>query len=154
MTSDPYPCRPTAPKVGERARWPSSVADHTGRPVSIADYAGRMVLVYFFPRDQTEGCVIPSYGLGKGGRLVTIPIIAVSLDGAEAGEQFLRQTGNQCTVMNDADHIIRHCYGILVRSSGHHHAFVIDVEGMILRVWSGIDTAVLWEIVANLGPSD
>src|SRR5690606_24252854 len=42
-------------KAGDRA--PSfTLPDHTGKPVSLADFAGRLVVLYFYPKDDTPTC--------------------------------------------------------------------------------------------------
>lgn len=141
---------PVRPKIGDTAPWSTGVVDHTGRPIILDDLRGRTVLIYFYPRDQTTGCVLPTYGLAHG-RMPGLPVLAISLDGPEGQREFLERTGDQCRVVNDNDGVLRRSYGLPEDLVGHHYAFLVGADGRIFFTWSGIDVDGLWKKVSRIG---
>ena len=48
-------------KVGDKA--PAlSLPDQSGEPVSLKDFTGKQVVLYFYPKDDTPGCVNEACG--------------------------------------------------------------------------------------------
>lgn len=40
-----------------------TLPDQNGHPVSLSDFAGKKVVLYFYPRDNTPGCIPPGLRL-------------------------------------------------------------------------------------------
>lgn len=137
------------PIVGEAAPWIKGLTDHSGKTVSLDDFSGRWKVVYFYPRDQTEGCVITTYEIASTPD--EMAIIAVSLEGIDGQREFLERNGDQFICLADSDGALRRKYGLesLTAGTSHykglHHAFLISSDGRLMRTWSGVDTRSLWQ---------
>src|SRR6478672_11582499 len=80
------------PKVGDKA--PAFEAkDQDGKTVKLSDFAGKqVVLLYFYPKDQTPGCTKEACGFrDRIGDLKkeNVEVIGVSFDSAESHQKFI-----------------------------------------------------------------
>src|SRR5579862_9674889 len=62
-----------------------------GTPISLRDYKGKYVVLYFYPKDMTQGCTIEAHGFQRDLDLYTkknAVILGVSVDNVESHQQF------------------------------------------------------------------
>lgn len=128
------------PKVGEKAPLIEG-RDQDGKTWKLADVVGKkVVLLYFYPKDDTPGCTKQACGLRdrmsdlkKDG----VEVIGVSFDSAESHQKFIKQYDLNFPLLADTDGKIADAYGVR-REPGKNIArrvsFLIGKDGKIAHV--------------------
>jgi peroxiredoxin Q/BCP len=129
----------TLPKVGDKA---PSVSGKTqdGKTWKLEDSVGKkIVLLYFYPKDDTPGCTKEACGLrDRMGDLKkdNVEVVGVSFDSAESHQKFIEKHSLNFTLLADTDGKIADAYG--VRATGKNMArrvsFLIGLDGKIAHV--------------------
>ena len=127
------------PKVGDKA--PAFEAkDQDGKTVKLSDFAGKqVVLLYFYPKDQTPGCTKEACGFRdqiSDLKKENVEVIGVSFDSPESHQKFISKFSLNFPLLADTDGKIADAYG--VRMSGRNMArrvsFLIGLDGKIAHV--------------------
>jgi peroxiredoxin Q/BCP len=134
---------------------PGSKAPEFGLPsdagdtVRLADLRGKKVVLYFYPRDDTEGCTAEACEfrdrwaeVGKAGAVV----LGVSPDGVTSHGKFKRKFRLPFPLLADLDHAVAERYGVWGEKSmfGRRYmgirrtTFVIDEAGRITRIFERV----------------
>ncbi len=130
--------------VAEGTRAPPFAAKtHDGREVSLASLAGKVVVLYFYPKDDTPGCTIEATEFRDTHadfETAKAVVVGVSTDGLESHESFARKYDLPFTLLPDPDAVIARAYGVPLKA-GHAKrvTFVIDRRGVIAKVFSSVD---------------
>ena len=88
--------------------------DATGRAWRRADLAGRPFVVYFYPADETPGCVAEACGYRDAWpafEALGVPVLGVSRDDARAHEAFARGRRLPFTLLSDPDGAMHTAFG-------------------------------------------
>ena len=117
-----------------------------GTPVSLDSYRGKWVVLYFYPKDMTTGCTIEAHNfqrdLGKY-QAANAVILGVSVDSVDSHKQFCTKDSLSFTLLSDADKKVVDQYGSLGSYAGFkiakRNTFLIDPQGKIVKVWTGVD---------------
>ncbi|WP_153555133.1 thioredoxin-dependent thiol peroxidase [Roseimaritima sediminicola] len=122
---------------------------YEGQTKKLADYAGRIVVLYFYPRDNTPGCTRQACAfrdaqdrLAAAGAVV----LGVSPDAVASHEGFRDKYELNFPLLADPDHAVAEAYGAWreknlygKKSMGiQRSTFLIDGEGMIVKVWKRV----------------
>jgi peroxiredoxin Q/BCP len=123
-----------------------------GRQHSLADYRGRILVVYFYPKDDTPGCTLQACGfrdLHPDFMRLDATVIGVSADGLPAHQKFVNKHGLPFVLLADTEHALCERAGVwqqkhmagrtymgIVRST-----FLIGPDGGIVREWRGVRVA-------------
>ena len=117
-----------------------------GSAVSLSDFRGKWVVLYFYPKDNTPGCTIEAHNFQRDlsryeqGKAV---IIGVSLDSTESHKAFCAKQGLRFKLLADTEKKVAGQYGSLRNYLGFkiaaRNTFLIDPEGKIVKVWTGVD---------------
>ncbi len=132
------------------------------KPVSLSDYKGKWVVLYFYPKDQTQGCTIEAHNfqrdMAKYDALNAV-VLGVSLDTVEGHKAWCAKDTFSFKLLADPDHKVVDAYGVPVNTHGEmkfasRDTFLISPTGKIVKVWEKVDpnvhsTDVLAEIAAN-----
>jgi peroxiredoxin Q/BCP len=128
------------PKVGTTAP-PVTGQDQDGKTWNLADAAGKsIVLLYFYPKDDTPGCTKQACGLRdrmadlkKDG----VEVVGVSFDSSESHQKFIAKHNLNFFLLADPDGKIVDAYGVR-RAAGLKFAkrvsFLIGKDGKIVHV--------------------
>ena len=127
------------PKAGDKA--PLVEAENQdGKAWKLADAVGKqIVLLYFYPKDDTPGCTKEACGLRD--RMAdlkkdNVQVIGVSFDSAESHQKFIAKHSLNFPLLADTDGKIADAYG--VRAAGRNMArrvsFLIGLDGKIAHV--------------------
>jgi peroxiredoxin Q/BCP len=121
----------------------------TGEPLRLRSLRGRPVVLYFYPKDDTEGCtveacefrdVFPQFD-ARGAA-----ILGVSPDGVKSHAKFKAKYGLPFTLLADTEHAVADAYGVWQEKSMFGRAymgvvrttFVIDARGRVARVFEKV----------------
>ena len=129
------------PAVGQAAP-EFSLPSQEGGPVGLKDYRGKWVVLYFYPKDMTQGCTIearnfqvdlPKYEQKKA------VIVGVSVDSTGSHKEFCAKEGLTFKLLSDTEKKVSDQYGSL-RTNGMsaRNTFLIDPTGKIAKVWTGV----------------
>ena len=127
------------PKVGEKAPLVTG-KNEKGKTWKLADAAGKkIVLLYFYPKDNTPGCTKEACGLRDQMDTLKkdkVQVIGVSFDNEESHQRFIEQHKLNFPLLADTDGKIADAFG--VRANGKNIArrvsFLIGLDGKIAHV--------------------
>jgi len=130
----------TTPKVGDAAP-PVEGKDQDGKTWKLSDHAGKkVVLLYFYPKDDTPGCTKQACGLRdqmSDLKKENVEVVGVSFDNAESHQKFREKHSLNFTLLADTDGKIADAYGVR-RGPGAKMArrasFLIGKDGKIKHV--------------------
>src|SRR6201987_4478810 len=106
-------------KIGDAAPAFKSIAVGgiygAGQPVKLNDFKGSMLILYFYPRDDTPGCTRQACDLrdawasfGRAGAVV----LGVSPDREASRAKFKAKSALPFTLLADPDHSVSELYGV------------------------------------------
>jgi thioredoxin-dependent peroxiredoxin len=130
------------PQVGQTA--PAfSLPSQEGGPVSLKDFHGKWVVLYFYPKDMTQGCTIEAHNfqqdLPKYDQKHAV-IVGVSVDSTDSHKEFCAKESLTFKLLSDTDKKVVDLYGSLnPRGMASRNTFLIDPAGKIVKVWTGVN---------------
>ncbi|HOA71911.1 MAG TPA: thioredoxin-dependent thiol peroxidase [Phycisphaerae bacterium] len=154
------------PAIGSRA--PSfSAPDANGQRISLSSFRGKKIVVlYFYPKDNTSGCTKEACGFRDAHELYQqagIQVLGVSPDSVASHQKFASKYALPFPLISDEDKQICEAYGVWQEKSMYGRkymgvartTFVIDKQGRIAHIFekvktTGHDQEVLEWIRANL----
>lgn len=122
------------------------VPGDNGKPLSLSACKGKIVVLYFYPKDDTSGCTAQAKDFScaidaftKAGAVV----IGVSPDSAQSHAKFRQKHGLSVQLAADTDKTVAGAYGVWVEKSMYgkkymgveRSTFLIDKKGRIAREW-------------------
>ena len=148
-------------KVGDAA--PSVEGqDQDGKAWKLADHVGkRVVLLYFYPKDDTPGCTKQACGLrDRMGDLKKekVEVVGVSFDSSESHQKFMAKHNLNFTLLADTEGKIADAFGARRepgRNMARRASFLIGLDGRIAHVTdvpsADVHLAEMKDAVAKLG---
>lgn len=148
------------PKAGEAAPRIEG-KDQDGKTWKLADHVGKqVVLLYFYPKDETPGCTKQACGLrDRMGDLQKqkVQVVGVSFDSSESHQKFIAKHNLNFPLLADTDGKIADAFGVR-REPGKNMArrasFLIGLDGKIAHVTdvpsADVHLAEMKEAVAKL----
>lgn len=135
------------PKVGDKAPLIEG-KDQDGKAWKLADEVGKkVVLLYFYPKDETPGCTKEACGLRD--RMTDlkkdeVEVVGVSFDSAESHKTFIAKHNLNFTLLVDTDGRIAEAYGAKMadRNMARRVSFLIGKDGKIAHVTDNKDATV------------
>ena len=90
-----------------------------GQEVKLADFAGSTLVLYFYPKDDTPGCVAQACGVRDSWCEIQSKamLFGVSVDSTESHEAFIKKHGLPFPLLSDPDHEIVDAYQVWVEKS-------------------------------------
>ena len=122
-----------------------------GREVKLADFAGSTLVLYFYPKDDTPGCVAQACGVRDSWREIQskAELFGVSVDSAESHHAFIEKHGLPFPLLSDPGHEIVNAYQVWVEKSMYgkkymgteRTTFLIDPTQRIIAILRKIKPA-------------
>ena len=117
----------------------------TGR-LRLADLKGTVVVLYFYPKDDTPGCTKEAIGFSERKaefEALGTTVVGVSKDSAKSHGKFREKYGLDLVLGSSPDNEMLERYGVWVEKSMYGRSymgvdratFLIDREGRVRRVW-------------------
>jgi len=135
----------TVPAAGQVA--PTfTLPSQDGSQIALDTFRGKWVVLYFYPKDMTQGCTIEAHNfqrdLSKYEALNAV-IVGVSVDTPDSHKQFCTKEGLTFRLLADPEHKVVDEYGSLghfgTMTIAQRNTFLIDPEGKIVKVWTKVD---------------
>jgi peroxiredoxin Q/BCP len=111
-----------------------------GKTVSLKDFRGQWVVLYFYPKDMTQGCTIEAHNFERDLPQYTAKkaaILGVSADTVDSHQQFCTKESLTFKLLADPGKEMISSYGSLAANGAvaARNTFVIDPKGVIRKVY-------------------
>jgi thioredoxin-dependent peroxiredoxin len=145
-----------------------SLPDENGKIHTLSETLGRIVVVYFYPRDDTPGCTTEACNFRDNYSdylSANIVLLGISPDHVKSHLKFKQKYQLPFPLLADKDHLVCERYGVWgpKRLMGREYdgvlrtTFLIDPRGIIARVFENVrpaeHSAEVLQAVKALSPS-
>jgi thioredoxin-dependent peroxiredoxin len=122
-------------------------------PVSLSDYKGKWVVLYFYPKDQTQGCSLEAHNFQRDlskFQAANAVVLGVSMDTVDSHKAWCTKDSFTFKMLADPDHKAIDAYGVPTRQVNMNgtpttiamrDTFLISPEGKIVKMWEVKDIA-------------
>jgi peroxiredoxin Q/BCP len=125
--------------------------DQDGKIIRLDDYAGKKVVLYFYPKDNTQGCTAEACNLRDNNELLLkegFQVIGVSIDSEKSHKGFALKYSLPFPLIADTSKKIVNDYGVYGEKKMYGKSYfgivrttyVIDEKGIIEKIISKVDT--------------
>jgi peroxiredoxin Q/BCP len=135
------------PEVGGTAP-DFKLTSNENKQVSLSDLRGKWVVLYFYPKDFTSGCTLEARNFQRDiaqYEKANAVILGVSFDSAESHRDFCAKESLSFRLLADTKGEVSEKYGSVREYNGNklsaRNTFLIDSEGKIARVFTGVQPA-------------
>ena len=138
-------------KLSEGQKAPSfELMGSGGSLINLGNLKGNIVVLYFYPKDDTPGCTIEACEFRdmKGIYDQTgIKVFGVSADDFDSHKNFINKFDLNFELIIDENHEICQKYGVLYEKNDNGNSklsikrvtFLIDDNGVIMKIWREVD---------------
>lgn len=117
-----------------------------GGTLRLKDYRGQMVVLYFYPKDDTPGCTTESCDFRDNFaalKRLGVAVIGISRDSVARHDKFKAKYQLNFPLISDEDGAVCEAFGAWVEKSLYgkkymgidRSTFLIGADGKILRIW-------------------
>lgn len=122
-----------------------------GESISLSDFEGKKVVLYFYPKALTPGCITQACGIRDHkdafSELNTV-VLGISPDAPKLLTRFTEKKELNFPLLSDEDHSIAESYGVwaLKKFMGkeyigiHRVTFIIDEKGVLRHIMAKVKT--------------
>jgi peroxiredoxin Q/BCP len=132
-----------------------TLSSQEGKQVSLKDFRGQWVVLYFYPKDMTQGCTIEAHNFQADQDKYTAKkaaIVGVSVDSVDSHVQFCTKENLTFKLLADPSHEVVDKYGSFGGKVANRNTFLIDPKGVIRKVYTGVQpNPHSAEVLAALG---
>ena len=140
MATTPYP----APDV--------ILPNETGDIIDIKDFRPNMVVLFFYPRDNTSGCTREAKGFTENIELfnnLNINVFGISKDSITSHEKFIKKQNLTIPLLSDEAGSVCEDFGVWKEKSMYgkiymgieRSTFIIDGSGSVTHEWRKVKVA-------------
>ena len=130
-----------APVAGTKAP-DFTLKSQEGKSVSLHDFKGKWVVLYFYPKDFTQGCTIEAHNFQADQPKydkMNAAIVGVSVDSVDSHVEFCTKENLTFKLLADEKHEVVNAYGSTQKFGANEVAarntFLVDPQGMIRKVF-------------------
>ena len=128
-----------------------NLPDQDGKQHQLSDYAGKWLVVYFYPKDETEGCTTEACSfrderdaIAKYGNAT---VVGISKDSVDSHKKFASKNNLNFTLLSDPEHEVIEAYGawgprkFMGKSyvGTHRNTYLVNPEGQIVKEYLGVN---------------
>src|SRR5580704_15980577 len=135
-----HAAEPSMPAAGTAAP-DFTLKSQEGKTVSLHDFRGKWVVLYFYPKDMTQGCTIEAHNFQADQDKYTAKkaaIVGVSVDSVDSHVQFCTKENLTFKLLADPTHQVVDQYGSFGGKVANRNTFLIDPKGVIRKVYTGV----------------
>ena len=132
------------PSVGAAAPG-FNLTTNEGKQVNLNDFKGKWVVLYFYPKDFTQGCTIEARNFQRDiakYEAVNAVILGVSVDNEQSHKDFCAKEGLTFKLLADTEAKVSEQYGSVMEYNGAklsaRNTFIIDPNGKIAKVFEKV----------------
>ncbi len=139
------------PGVGDKAPDFRLESDE-GEIVSRGDFAGKILIIYFYPKDNTPGCTQQGCDFRDNLNRLTkagAAVVGVNADTVESHRKFKAKHALTFPLLSDPEHAALEAYGVWQEKSLYgrkfmgivRSTFLVDAKGVVRKVWPKVRVA-------------
>lgn len=120
-----------------------TTVDDSGKTLSLSDFKGKVVVLYFYPKDDTPGCTKEAQSFRDNYQQYQdkdMVVLGVSMDDQGSHKQFKEKYGLPFQLLVDTDGAITKAYDVEGGGYSKRVTYIIDVEGKISYVDEKVKT--------------
>lgn len=117
-----------------------------GGTISLAGFRGRPVVLFFYPKDDTQGCTLEARdftALTPAFEAAGVGLLGLSPDPVTKHDRFIAKHDLAVPLASDETHEVLEAYGVWKEKSMYGRRYMgverttvlIDAEGRIARIW-------------------
>ena len=121
----------------------------SARQICLSELRGKIVVLYFYPKDNTPGCTNESKDFGALNdefSAAGCEIFGISRDSIKSHENFKAKLELPFDLISDTDEVACEAFGVMKMKNMYgkqvrgieRSSFVIDAEGRIAREWRAV----------------
>ena len=123
-----------------------SLSDQKGQLQTLSKMQGKWLVLYFYPKDETPGCVAEACSFRDN--IVAIKaqntvVWGVSVDNNESHSKFAKNHQLPFTLLADPEGTVAQKYGalrnLLLFKLAKRHSFIIDPEGRLVKIYRNVN---------------
>ncbi len=129
-----------------------SLPDQDGKAHALKDYAGKVVLLYFYPKDDTPGCTVEACTIRDSWskfRKAGVVVLGMSVDSVAKHKKFAEKYTLPFTLLADEDKEVVNAYGVWAKKKfmGREYmgikrwSFLIGTDGKIAKIYEDVKPA-------------
>jgi peroxiredoxin Q/BCP len=130
-----------APTAGTKAP-DFTLKSQEGKTVSLHDFKGKWVVLYFYPKDFTQGCTIEAHNFQADQPKydkINAAIVGVSVDSVDSHQKFCTTENLTFKLLADEKHEVVNTYGSTQKFGdaevAARNTFLVDPQGTIRKVF-------------------
>ncbi|MEM0139020.1 MAG: peroxiredoxin [Ferroplasma sp.] len=111
--------------------------DQDGKTVKLSDFKDSIVILYFYPKDNTPGCTMEAKNFRDNMGIFAekgIKVFGVSVDSPESHKKFQNKLNLNFTLLSDKEKDIVHKYGVMGMMTAKRVTYIIK-DGKIVYVY-------------------
>lgn len=125
-----------------------NLTSNEGKQVSLNDFKGKWVVLYFYPKDFTQGCTMQARNFQRDlakYEAVNAVILGVSVDNEQSHKEFCAKEGLSFKLLADTGAKVSEQYGSVMEYNGAklsaRNTFIIDPQGKVVKVFEKVKVA-------------
>jgi peroxiredoxin Q/BCP len=118
-----------------------SLLDQDGKSHTLSEYKGQKVVVYFYPKDDTQGCTTEACSIRDDYSLFeknAIKVFGVSYDDTQSHKNFAEKYDLPFTLLSDADKSVAKAFGADGMFVPSRKTYLIDEAGIIRKIYENV----------------
>ena len=142
------------PKVGQKAPGFTLPSQQKGEQISLNDFKGQWVVLYFYPKDFTQGCTIEAHNFQEDQPKYTAmnaAIVGISADTVDSHADFCTEENLTFKLLADPSLKVIDEYGSKTMLQGKmkealkqdaiaaRNTFLVDPDGVIRKVYTKVN---------------
>lgn len=123
-----------------------------GGEVSLAGLRGKPAVLFFYPKDDTEGCTVENIAFSAligDFDAAGVAVLGISPDPVRKHDRFKAKHDLKVKLLSDEDHHVLEAYGVWKQKSMYGRTymgverttFLIDKDGKIAEIWPKVKVA-------------
>lgn len=128
--------------------------------VQLSTLKNRVVVLYFYPKDDTPGCTAEACSFRDANHLMQkkgVVVLGVSADDLASHQQFAEKYGLPFPLLADTDTTVSQLYGVWKEKNLYgkkylgvnRETFLIDKDGVVRKAWHRVSAAEHAQEVLN-----
>ncbi|MES0873354.1 peroxiredoxin [Sinimarinibacterium thermocellulolyticum] len=120
-----------------------------GRDIALRSFKGKVLVVYFYPKDNTPGCTQQGQDfrdLYPRFQQAGADIVGISRDSVRSHENFAAKFGFPFALLSDPDEAACRAFDVIREKTLYgrkylgvdRSTFLFDAKGVLRRVWRGV----------------
>ena len=132
-----------------------TTTDDEGNSISLSDFSGKIVVLYFYPKDDTPGCTKQAQSFRDNiaeYQNKDMVVLGVSMDDQASHQKFKEKYGLPFKLLVDSDGAITKAYDVDGGGYAKRVTYIIDGNGTITHVDDKVNTSThATDVLTSIG---